>query len=238
MKRKQYTLVLVALMLITTTSNAQKEKLIGLWEIKNVVVGNQNMTPVAKWTQINSDGTYASGNGWLQNAKGKWNFDTKTNIYSAVDVLDVADEFGGFSVTFENNKMCWSRVEEGQNVKVTLSKIKELPMSPADYLEGIWDLEDIKKKGKSITKTYDKNNKHKLFIRWDRIYLNFNPEGKKTTGYWHIHGHKPHITLIPHSKDDKLESWKVSVNEKELIMIGLSDTNRDEERIYKRRNSF
>lgn len=238
MRKKLNFKIVFMLTLLSFHSYAQKENVIGLWEVEKVNVGEEIMTPVAKWFKINPNGTYQAGNGWLQNGQGIWNYDTKTNIYSAIDSLDIADEFGGFTVSFENEKMYWERKEEGMQVKVTLVPIEKLPMSPADYLKGIWDLVEITENEKSIIDNFDNENKHKLFIRWDRIYINFSPEGKKLTGYWHIHGHKPEIILLPHQEDGKPEKWKIEVNKKELLMVGISDTNRNIERKYVRRNTF
>jgi hypothetical protein len=116
--------------------------------------------------------------------------------------------------------------------------IEELPMSPADYLEGIWGLVEISENGQSIINDFDKENQHKLFIRWDRIYINFSPEGKRVTGYWHIHGRKPEITLLPHQEGIEPESWKIEVDEQKLLMTGISDGNKTIERKYVRRNTF
>ncbi len=224
--------------LISFYTYAQKEDIIGFWEVEKVAVGAKNKTPVAKWVKINRDGTYNTGNGWLQNGQGKWNYDAENNMYSATDPLDVADEFGGFIVSFENGKMLWEREEEGMQVKVTLIAIEKLPMSPADYLEGIWDLVEITENEQSILEDFDGEDKHKLFIRWDRIYVNFSPEGKKRSGYWYINGHKPEITLLPHQEDGKPENWRIEVNNKELLMSGISDSNRSIHRKYVRRNTF
>lgn len=226
------------LLLLSFHSYAQNENVIGFWKVEKVNVGNQIMTPVAKWFKINPDGTYQAGNGWLQNGQGDWNYDTQTHLYSATDSLDIVDDFGGFTVAFENEKMYWEREEEGMKVRVTLVPIEKLPMSPADYLKGIWDLVEITENEKFIMHNFDNEDKHKLFIRWDRVYINFSPEGKKLTGYWHIHGHKPEITLIPHTEGNNAESWRIEVNEKELLMVGISDTNRNFQRKYVRRNTF
>ncbi len=238
MKKELNSLVVFALILISFSTYAQEETVIGFWEVEVVEVGEENMTPVAKWFKINTDGTYQAGNGWLQNGQGNWNYDAENKMYSSTDSLDIADEFGGFSVSFHNEKMVWEREEEGMHVKVTLLPIEKLPMSPADYLEGIWDLVEITENEQSILNDFDKENKHKLFIRWDRIYINFSSEGKKLTGYWHIHGHKPEITLLPHQEDGKPESWRIEVNKKELLMTGISDSNRTIQRKYVRRNTF
>lgn len=238
MKEHCKNLLALLLLIISLSTYAQKEKFIGFWEIEKVEVGEENMTPVSKWTRINGDGTFQSGNGWLQNSSGTWKYDKKSNTYATIDSLDIFDEFGGFQVSFNEQKMFWERQEDGMNVKVTLSAITELPMSPADYLEGMWRLQDISDNGISIIDDFDKEHRHKLFIRWDRIYLNFNPEGKKMSGYWHIHGHKSVITLLPHQDDKTVESWKVKVDKRELIMTGSSDSNRTIVRRYVRENSF
>ena len=105
MKKELRTLIVLALTLVSFTSYAQKERIIGLWEVEKVAVGDENMTPVAKWFKINADGTYQAGNGWLQNGNGNWNYDTQKNLYTATDPLDVADKFGGFTVLFDGAKM-------------------------------------------------------------------------------------------------------------------------------------
>lgn len=238
MKKRLNTLLLGALMLVSFSTYAQPERMTGLWKVEKVTVGEENMTPVAKWFRINAEGTYQAGNGWLQNGNGFWNYDSSNNLYTASDPLDVADEFGGFTVSFDGQKMMWERAEEGMSVIVTLRPIEKLPMSPSDYLEGIWDLVEITENETSILDDFDQENKHKLFIRWDRVYINFSSEGKRLTGYWHIHGHKPEITLLPHQEGKKPESWKIEVNEKELLMTGISDTNRKIQRKYVRQNKL
>lgn len=225
-------------LLLSFNIYAQRNKVIGFWTIETVSVGKQNMTPVAKWTKINADGSFQSGNGWLQNSKGSWNYDAQTNQFSALDSLGLKDEFGGFTVSFDKGKMYWERQEEGMPVKVTLKRIHNLPMAPADYLVGLWDLSGITKNNQSILKDFDANNKHRLFIRWDRMYINFSPEGKKSTGYWHINAHKPILTFLPHQEGAKPESWRIEVNKKELIMTGTSEKNKGIQRTYSRRNTF
>ena len=121
---------------------------------------------------------------------------------------------------------------------VMLKPIEKLPMSTADYLKGIWGLVEITDNGVSILDDFDQEKKHKLFIRWDRIYINFTPDGKKLTGYWHINGHRPEITLLPHQDNGTAESWRVEVNEKELLMTGISERNRTIQRKYVRRNTL
>ena len=193
---------------------------------------------MAKWFRINPDGTYEAGNGWLQNGKGTWSFNAETNIYTPVVALDIQDEYGGFNVSFDGQKMYWEREEEGISVQVTLVPIETLPMSPADYLEGVWQLVSIDKNGQSVLDDFDKGSAHKFFFRWDRIYIELNPESNRKTGYWHINGHRPEITLLPHQEGGQPESWRIEVNEEDLTMTGISDTNRDIQKRYERRRNF
>lgn len=238
MKEKFTSIIALASLLLSFSAYTQENNVIGFWKVASVAVGDENMTPVAKWFRINANGLYQTGNGWLQNGQGNWFYDIENNIYSSTDSLDVADEFGGFKVSFQKEKMLWEREEEGMQVKVSLLPIKELPMSPADYLEGIWDLVEITENEESIIHDFDADNRHKLFIRWDRIYINFSTEGERLTGYWHIHGHKPEITLLPHQESKKPESWKIEVNKKELLLMGISDSNRTMQRKYVRKSTF
>jgi hypothetical protein len=37
-------------------------------------MGNNEMTPIARWMRFNKDSTQTSGNGWLQHSEGSWVF--------------------------------------------------------------------------------------------------------------------------------------------------------------------
>ena len=217
-------------------SNAQT--IIGFWEVKEVKVGKEIKTPVAKWTKINSDGSFQSGNGWLQNSEGTWTFDDKNKFYSPLETNGIIDEFGGFKVSFQHEQMIWERDEDGERVIVLLQEITKIPKSTSDILVGIWNLKEFFNNGKSEKATFDPNNKHFIFIRWDRIYVERTPQGDRTTGYWHINGHKPEVTFISHVHGKEPESWNVSVNENELQMVGISDSNKNSEMRYERMNEF
>lgn len=238
MKTTVKTLLIITFMLLAFSSYSQKSRMIGLWEAINVNVGEQNMTPVSKWFKFNSDGSSAAGNGWLQNSAGSWEYNEEDNTFSNYDSLGIEDRFGAFDVSFDKEYMYWEREEEGMKVKVTVKPIDELPMSPADYLEGIWDLESISEAEQDITDTYDPNNKHYLHFRWDRIIVYHTPVGERKTGYWHIHGHRSDITLLPHQEGEEAESWKIEVNEHELTMRGISESNDEIKRVYSRRRTF
>jgi len=206
--------------------NAQNKPFIGLWEVEKVSMGDQSMTPIAKWAKYNTDGTYESGNGWLKSYDGTWSYDAEKNYLESIDLLGIKDELGGFTISFEGKKMIWKRMEFGNEVTVLLKPITKLPMAPADYLTGVWV----------------SNNKEglvqKIHFRWDRIVISYDEKNQKDSGYWHIHGHKPEITILPHSENNNVESWRIEVNETTLKMIGLSDTNKGVTKAYTRTNKL
>lgn len=214
------------------------QKIIGLWKIENVNVGKKVMTPVAKWFRINENMTYDSGNGWLQNSEGVYSFDNDKNTFLPEEKNGIEEGFGAFTVTFDKNRMRWSRIEGGIKVEVLLKRIVKLPKATADYLVGLWKLEEILKKEISILKSFDLNNKPYFFISWDRTYRKRTPKGIRKTGYWHIHGHRPEVTFLSHDKEDNVETWNVNIKDNRLILSGKSITNKDFKRIYSRIYEF
>jgi hypothetical protein len=219
---------------------AQTEsELPGLWLIEHVQVGDQEMTPIARWTRIHPDGTYESGNGWLKSSEGTWVFDPVKNTFLPQETDGLIDPFGPFNIRLAEEYMTWSREEDGMNVVVTLQKIEELPQAPADQVQGLWDLTDATKDGSSIIQTFDPQNSRYIFIRWDRIYVERNAEGVRMTGYWHMNGHRPEMALLSHNEEDQPQTWQVSFNQNNtLILSGISDTNKGETLIYTRIHQF
>lgn len=229
---------LIVTLLFFNSAISYAQDIIGFWEIKKVIVGGKTMTPVAKWTKINKDGTFQSGNGWLQNATGTWQFDKKKNLYSPTETNGLKDEFGPFTIEVNKDKMTWLREEEGSIVTVSLERITKMPKATADELVGLWNLSTIIKNEKEITATFDPSNTYYLFIRWDRIYMKRTPEGNRSTGYWHINGHRPEVTFLSHDKNKTTESWKVETSDKTLKMIGISDANKNTVMSFKRLDAF
>lgn len=235
LKMKQ-ALIITVFLLSVQLLNAQS--LIGFWEVKEVRVGQKQVTPVAKWMKINEDNTFQSGNGWLQNSIGTWEFDAKTKIITPETKNGIKEGFGGFTVSFEGEKMIWKRQEEGMAVSVIHERISEMPQSPADQIVGLWDLTDVREGGKSVVKTFDPDNQYYLHIRWDRIYKERSVEGRRSSGYWHMHGHKPEITLLSHQQGKPVESWTVVAGDARLTLEGISDTNRGKTLTFKRLDEF
>ena len=65
------------LLFLAFSANAQIE---GLWKYDKVLVGEEVMTPVSKWSVFNADGTYISGNGWTQNESSFWDYNDQKKI--------------------------------------------------------------------------------------------------------------------------------------------------------------
>lgn len=233
---KRYSYILFSI--ISFTSYGQNEKIIGFWEVTNVSIGHKTKTPVAKWIKINKDKSYQSGNGGLQHINGSWNYNLKDSIFNSVDSLGLKDEFGGFKVSFVDKNMFWEREEDGMLVKVTLTPTSKLPMSPADYLEGVWSLTEIIKDKQPILNHPDYTNRSKILIRWDRVYVNFNTKGEKSYGFWHIHGHKPQLTFLPRYEGGIPEKWEIQVNKTRLILVGISERNKGIQQQYLRKNTL
>ncbi len=231
------TFYLTAILLLNSLISLGQQ-VIGFWEITEVKMGSQTMTPVAKWTKINKDGTYQSGNGWLQNAEGTWTFDRKKSLFSPKETNGLIDEFGPFTVEFTDNGMNWLREEEGTIVTVTLKRINSLPKGPADEVVGLWNLISVTKAGMLPKLNDEVNGTQNIFIRWDRIYISRSSQGARETGYWHMHGHKPEITLLPHDKNGTAETWRIEITESVLSLTGISDSNKDEKIVYYRLHRF
>ncbi|MBL6447786.1 hypothetical protein JMN32_15815 [Fulvivirga sp. 29W222] len=226
----------MALVFYSHISEAQQ--LLGLWEITQVEVADKVMTPVAKWTNIKEDGTYESGNGWLRNSEGTWSYDEKSAQLSNTENIGVRERYDPFVVSFEGEVMVWKRKEDGMEVVVKLRRISELPMSTADKLHGLWDLQEATQGDEVITSTLDKDNKYYFFFRWDRIFEQRTEEGNVLTGYWHINGHRPEITLLSHQPDIQPESWKVEFDQGQMKLSGLSESNQGLVLAFKRLHEF
>ena len=215
MKTKVISLVIASL-LIALQSRAQS--VTGFWEVNKVSVGDRTMTPVAKWFKINKDQTFQSGNGWTQNSIGTWTFDSKMKEYLPLNKNGIKDEFGAFQVSFSGNNMIWKRLEDVMKVVVTLAKIDELPMSPADQIIGLWDLSNVEKEGKDVSSDFDPNDKQYLFIRPDRLYRMRKPDETFANGYWHMDGHKPEFRLLNFNREEEYQIFSISFQFDQLIM--------------------
>ncbi|QCK16887.1 hypothetical protein [Mangrovivirga cuniculi] len=190
--------------------SAQNSELIGLWEVNKVSVGDRDMTPIAKWSRINGDGTYQTGNGWLQNGAGLWSFNKEVSQLSFKDYYNPIDPFGPFAVEIKDDEMVWSRMEEDMKVKVYLTRIKDLPRSHADALIGRWKA------------TGENEESENMFLRWDRVYVKRSDNGNKT-GYWIPHAHRAEVGFVSHDQSEPHKYYEIKINNDELTLTGVSD---------------
>lgn len=110
-------ILLVLLTCLLMVSCEKSNRIEGLWVVEEVAVGEQEMTPNARWMRFNADSTQQSGNGWLQHSYGTWSMNEKTGELSVENVNGLDDPYGAFDVSVGKDTMFWSRQEEGQQVE-------------------------------------------------------------------------------------------------------------------------
>ena len=190
------------MLLGTITLGGQIE---GLWEVEKVTVGEETMTPVAKWFSLESDQQLYSGNGGLRNMVGSWEYDEGQGTLLSYNEKNQADEYGPFQVSKESQSMTWRRVEEGVEVKVNLRKVEELPLAPWDKIVGVWQLESLTENGNLLEgKPFES-----VFMRWDRIFIQRGGADGRQTGIWHIHAHRSSLKLVSDAGDKMDSHWEL-----------------------------
>ncbi|MTI32151.1 hypothetical protein [Xanthovirga aplysinae] len=230
--------LLSILFFIFSTSFSQGQDITGFWEITNVTVGEEIMTPVAKWTKIKADHTFVSGNGWEQNAEGTYSYDEKTQQYNPQNKNWLKDPAGPFTVSFLNGKMIWEREEEGNKVVITLRRVVKMPMGPVDKIRGLWALTNSTINGEEVNFLTVSNSQPYIFIRPDRLYRQRSERGEVSSGYWFMHAHRHELTFISHKEEEERKKWALKFKDDQLILIGLSKGNKDLQRTYKRIDEF
>lgn len=208
--------LIVFVTMLTNLTTAQP--VIGFWGFTSVMVGERNMTPVAKWAKYSPDGTFISGNGWTQNSIGTWVYNEETNEFTPSNTNGIKDEYGPFRVSFEGEKMIWARDEDGMKVTVSLIKITDLPASPSDSIKGLWILSRVIDKNGKRLNDFDPNQKQFIHIRPDMRYRLRNPDQTFSQGFWHMDGHRPIFSLLNYDRQTENEVFSVSFNEQLLVM--------------------
>ncbi|MGB3182095.1 MAG: hypothetical protein WBB45_11945 [Cyclobacteriaceae bacterium] len=201
----------------------EAQDLTGLWTVESVLVDGQEVTPTGKWFKLNEDSTYSSGNGWLQSSEGTYRFDHADSTFTPAEKHGLDENSQPFRVDFEGEDMIWKRREHDMNVRIRLARASDLPKTPADKLNGLWILPDTTSAASDST-TQDKVLYY--YFRWDRIYTGRMKDGEAFRGYWHMNGHRPELTLLPHREGEQPHSWTVSFqDEDKLIMTSQSEDN-------------
>lgn len=192
------------------TSTAQME---GLWTVSQVAVGEELMTPVAKWFHLLPSGELRSGNGGIVNMRGSWTYDQVTNQIQFFDEQKVADPAGPFEVRKMQEEMQWRRQEEGMLVTVTLTPAEALPKGPWDLVLGAWELEEPSK-----NEGFDY---HSVYFRWDHgLTFRGNEGQQRQFGFWQIHGHRPEMRIILSDEDATQSKWTVHFAENKMWWEG------------------
>lgn len=201
----------------TGNISLEPSAIVGLWSVNEVTVGDQKRTPTAKWFEFFTDGTLTSGNGWLQNLSGSYNYDQDTQEMLQASEGKV-DEYGAFKIDIDHESMSWQRMEDGQPVKVSLVRAAKKPLGPWDQLVGRWSIE--KAEGldpeTGIVKTEYSMLPGAYFFRWDREYRKFDENNKRTeAGIWHIHGHTGELTIIANGESPRIK-WELEFKDNQM----------------------
>ena len=228
---------ILSLIIVLSLFSCQKTTTIeGLWVVKSVVVGDEEMTPNARWTRFNSDQTQESGNGRFQHSYGTWKMNFETNELSIVNLNGLDDLNAPFSVSINQNEMIWERIEEGQNVKVTLVRSSQLPETYGDKILGLWKLESAIGNGNYFGQSDKKETNDYIFFRWDKRFVIRSEKGR-IYGVYNVHGHKPEVELIPYGEELNRDFWKIQFEENG-ITLELLNTDKTVTRKFTRIHRF
>ncbi len=199
-------------------------KIVGLWEVNKVTVGEETLTPTAKWFLFLADGTLSSGNGWVQSMLGSYNYDQDTKELLQAN-QGVTDEYGPFKVSIEGDKMTWKRTEDGMPLKVNLSKVAKKPLAPWDKIQNRWVVDKAEglhpETGKLISQYVMDPDVY--FFMWDRAYRKFDKTGRTIErGVWHIGGHSNQVWII-NNADNVRTRWTLELLDDQMIWTKKSE---------------
>lgn len=189
----------------------------GLWVVKNVKVGDQEMTPNARWMRFNSDSTQQSGNGWYQHSYGSWSFNNDLQELTVTDLNGTKDPYEPFKVEIENDKMTWSRLEDGDKIVVSLERTQQLPTSYGDQIIGLWKLDKAVGNRAYFSPDSNQESSDYIFFRWDRQFV-LNTEKGRINGVYNVNGHKPQVELIPYGKEVTRDFWQIDFEENAMTL--------------------
>lgn len=205
-------------------------KIEGLWGVISVKVGEQEMTPNARWVRINPNGTQESGNGWFQHSIGTW--ETTDDQLKMINTNGLEDGYGGFQYRLIDQEMIWKREEENQSVEILLKRASKLPKTYADQLLGLWQLEEASGSGNYFSDTVKPQDY--LYFGWDRRFL-INTSLGKFRGVYHVNGHRPLVEFIPNDENLIRNRWEIDFQEDGITLTEMNtatSTTRKFKRIY------
>ncbi|TNE27793.1 MAG: hypothetical protein EP346_11200 [Bacteroidetes bacterium] len=208
--------VLIISLMLSTTLWSQEE-LIGTWLVERVQVGENTMTPDARWSTFHADGTHEGGNGWKKHSEGTYQFTEGQLTIETTNGVD--DEFGAFQVMFtEDGNMTWEREEEGMTVVVHLVKVESVPPTEGDKLLGLWELSSVN------GEAYD-GDRYTLFMRWDNVYK-ITDGDEVHMGTYRIHPHRQRVEWVEYGDNMPREfsTFKVEGDTLELYVESNGET--------------
>lgn len=229
-------LYLSLLMALSLLGIDPPKEVTGLWQVSLVQMGDQEMTPNARWMRLHEDLSQESGNGGFQHSYGTYRWNQEEASLSFENTNGLKDDSGAFSVSWSGDKMIWKRMEEGQEVKVTLERIEKLPQTYGDRVLGMWMLEEAKGSGPLLEISAEESPKAFIFLRWDKKFVMGSANGKQY-GVYNVHGHKAEIELIPYGDNCQRSFWKMDIQDKQIKMT-LLNTEEEVSRTYKRIYAF
>lgn len=233
MKKK----IILSLIIVLSFFSCKKTKTIeGLWVVKSVVVGDEEITPNSRWTRFNSDSTQESGNGRFQHSYGTWKLNQNSNELFIENTNGLDDLNEPFIITLNQSEMIWERTEEGQNIKVILERSFQLPETYGDKILGLWELEKAIGNGSYFKETDKKEINDYIFFRWDKRFV-IESEIGRVNGVYNVHGHKPEVELIPYGDEVKRDFWEIQFEENQ-ITLRLLNSNTTVIRQFRRINQF
>jgi len=196
----------------------------GLWVVKSVFAGDEEMTPNARWTRFNSDLTQESGNGRYQHSYGTWTLNKNSNELLIENTNGLRDLNEPFVISIGQSEMIWERTEEGQNIKIILERSSQLPETYGDKILGLWELEQAIGNSNYFEESDEKDTKDYIFFRWDKRFVIQSEKGR-INGVYNVHGHRPEVELIPYGNEVNRDFWGIQFEENQITLKLLnSDT--------------
>ncbi|MFK7757678.1 MAG: hypothetical protein AB8B53_12180 [Flavobacteriales bacterium] len=229
MKKASFYLLFISFILIQC---GQKPSIEGLWVVKSVTAGEENLTPNARWMRFNSDLTQESGNGWLQHSVGTYAL--KNHELTVINTNGIVDQSDPFKIDVSGSEMTWKRMEEGRPIEVNLVKAFQLPLTYSNQMLGLWGLEESVGNGNYFSDKVQPTDY--LFFHWDHRFT-IESERGRVRGVYNVNGHRPEVELIPYGAENPREFWEIDLEENR-ITLNLLNTDSVKTRVFKRIHEF
>ena len=229
-------LILLIVINLVFLNCEKKSSIEGMWVIKKVKMGDEEMTPNARWSKFNADFTQESGNGWFQHSIGTWNLNAETQELTIINTNGLTDPDGPFKISLDGHMMTWKRNEQGQDIEVFLERSDILPTTYGDELLGLWQLEEAVGNGPYFMQSDGQSTGSSIHFRWDKRFA-IRSENGQINGVYNVHGHKPEVELIPYGSELNRDFWKIDFNENS-ITLNLLNVDSTITRQFKRIHEF